>query len=273
MSTDGLRELEHLVLLAVSRLEPPAHGVPIVRELQDTVSRSISRASVYVVLRRLEAKGLVKSTMGDPTPERGGRAKRLYTLTPLAVRSLKTAQKNFVRLWAGSRVLGLLLCLVLTGHAAVSAQTRPDFTGTWLNLSDPNATDVKVAANLPNALLHITHRGAAFDLSRSWSNAPIKEAHVCDGRENKNGYSTVVERSKCHWEDADGGTLVIEGTIGREDGEVAGTFRNKYSLDKEGVLIVERLRVVTSVVVRGQEAKPYTQRYRNVPVSAAGGPR
>lgn len=269
MSQDGLRELEHLVLLAISRLEPPAHGVPIVKELQDTVSRSISRASVYVVLRRLEVRGLVKSTMGDPTPERGGRAKRLYTLTPLAVRSLKAAQKNFVKLWAGSRVLSLMLCLLMAGHAAISAQTRPDFTGTWLNLSDPNATDVKVAANLPNALLTITHRGAAFDLTRSWSNAPIKEAHVCDGRENKNGYSSVVERSKCRWDDAAGGTLIIEGTIGREDGTVAGTFVNKYSLDKDGVLVVERLRVVTSVVARGQEAKPYTQRYRKMPASIA----
>lgn len=267
MSTDGLRELEHLVLLAISRLDPPAHGVPIVKELQDTVSRTISRASVYVVLRRLEAKGLVRSTMGDPTPERGGRAKRLYTLTPLAVRSLRAAQKNFVRLWAGSRVLGLLLCMLMAGYAGVAAQTRPDFSGTWLNLSDPNATDVKVAANLPNALLTITHKGAAFDLTRSWSNAPIKEAHVCDGRENKNGYSRVVERSKCRWEDTDGGTLVIDGTIGREDGTVVGTFRNTYKLDKDGVLVVERMRQVDGVAGSG---KPYTQRYRKMAVSNEG---
>lgn len=264
MSTDGLRELEHLVMLAISRLEPPAHGVPIVRELQDTVSRSISRASVYVVLRRLEAKGMVKSTMGDPTPERGGRAKRYYTLTPLAVRSLKAAQKNFIKLWAGSRVLGLLLCMLIAGYAGVAAQTRPDFSGTWLNLSDPNATDVKVAANLPNALLTITHKGNRFDLSRSWSNAPITEAHVCDGRENKNGYSIVVERSKCRWDDVNGGTLIIEGTIGREDGTVNGTFVNKYSLDKEGVLVVERMRQVGGVSPAG---KPYTQRYRKMPAS------
>jgi PadR family transcriptional regulator, regulatory protein PadR len=95
---DGLRELEHLVLLAMSRLEPPTHGVPIVRELQRTVKRSVSRATVYVVLRRLEARGLVSSALGEPTPERGGRAKRLYTLTPAAVRSLRAAQRDFVRL-------------------------------------------------------------------------------------------------------------------------------------------------------------------------------
>ena len=59
MAHDGLRELEHLVLLAMSRLELPVHGVPIVAELQRTVKRSISRASVYVVLRRLEARGYV----------------------------------------------------------------------------------------------------------------------------------------------------------------------------------------------------------------------
>jgi DNA-binding PadR family transcriptional regulator len=105
MQTDGLRELEHLVLLAISRLETPVHAVPIVRELRQVVARSVDRASVYVVLRRLEAKGYVTSTMGDPTPQRGGRAKRLYALTPAAVRSLKSAQRDFVRLWAGSRVL------------------------------------------------------------------------------------------------------------------------------------------------------------------------
>jgi PadR family transcriptional regulator, regulatory protein PadR len=104
MGSDGLRELEHLVLLAISRLETPTYGVPIVRELQRTIAREVSRASVYVVLRRLEAKGLVTSAMGDPTPQRGGRAKRTYALTPLAIRSLKAAQRDFVRLWAGSRI-------------------------------------------------------------------------------------------------------------------------------------------------------------------------
>lgn len=178
-----------------------------------------------------------------------------------------------VKLWAGSRVLVLLLCMLLTGHGAVSAQTKPDFSGTWLNMSDPNATDVNVAANLPNALLTITHRGATFDLTRSWSNAPIKEMHVCDGRENKNAYRSVVERSKCRWDDAGGGTLVIEGTIGREDGTVDGTFWQKYSLDVGGVLVVERMRSVTSVVARGREATPYTQRYRKTPVSVTDSSR
>jgi PadR family transcriptional regulator PadR len=271
MSHDGLRELEHLVLLAIARLEPPAHGVPIVKELKATVGRSISRASVYVVLRRLEAKGLVSSTLGDPTPERGGRAKRLYTLTPAAVRQLKTAQRDFVRLWAGSRVLGVLLCLCLAGFTTVSAQTRPNLTGTWLNLSDPNATDVKVGSTLPNAVLTITHEGDRFHLVRSWSRAPITETHICDGRENTNRYSVVVERTKCRWEPADGGTLVIEGTIGQESGAMSGTLTQRYHLDKDGVLIVHRVRTLTWPT--GEPRGPnYTERYRKVPpsVSEAG---
>jgi PadR family transcriptional regulator, regulatory protein PadR len=261
MNSDGLRELEHLVLLALSRLEGPVHAVPIVKELVVVVSRSISRASVYVVLRRLEVKGYVTSTMGDATPQRGGRAKRLYALTPLAVRSLKTAQQNFVRLWAGSRVLMCLFLVAAAASTALHAQSRPNLTGVWINLSDPNATDEKTASNLPNALLTIKHDGSRFDLTRSWSNAPIVESHVCDGRTNKNGYSIVVERTTCRWDTTQGGTLIIEGTIGREDGEVVGTLKQRYWLDDKGVMQVERMRNVTGVT---PAPRTYTQQYRKL---------
>jgi PadR family transcriptional regulator PadR len=265
---DGLRELEHLVLLAMSRLDPPTHGVPIVRELQRTVKRSISRASVYVVLRRLEARGLVSSSMGDPTPERGGRAKRLYTLTPVAVRSLRAARRDFVRLWEGSRVLLLMASVLLAGPVAVRAQTAAassvpaNFSGTWLSVSDPNATDVATASKLPNALLTITHDGARFDLQRSWSNAPITAKFICDGKHpNVNGYSIVVERTTCRWDSEDGGTLVIEGSIGRADGEATGKMRERYRLDKDGVLHVERSREVFSL---NRPPTVTTGRYRKV---------
>jgi DNA-binding PadR family transcriptional regulator len=102
MHRDSLQELEHLVLLAIARLDQPTYGLPIVQELQRTIARRVSRASIYVVLRRLEAKGLVATGLGDPTPQRGGRAKRHYTLTPRAIRSLKMAQRDFARLWSGS---------------------------------------------------------------------------------------------------------------------------------------------------------------------------
>ena len=269
MPTDGLRELEHLVLLAISRLEAPVHAVPIVRELRQVVARSVDRASVYVVLRRLEARGFVTSTMGDPTPQRGGRAKRLYALTPAAVRSLKAAQRDFVRLWAGSRVLICLLALALGTQVSISATPaqRPNLTGVWLNMSDPNATDATVAAGLPNALLTVTHNGPTFQLTRSWSNAAIHETHVCDGRTNKNGYSMVVERTTCAWQAEQGGTLVITGTIGREDGTVVGTLQQRYWLDAKGVMHVERARHVTGSGVTSAP-RTYTQQYRKVTATA-----
>lgn len=279
MSSDGLRELEHLVLLAISRLEPLTHGVPIVQELRQTVKRRISRASVYVVLRRLEAKGMVVSTMGDPTPQRGGRAKRLYRLTPLAVRTLRTAQRDFVRLWAGSRVLGALLFVLLagaTGHAAAARQAadapvfdRPDLTGTWLSLSDPNAVDIATASTLPNALLTIRHErradGDRIHLERSWSAAPIAATFVCDGRENTNGYSLVVERTTCQWEGPGHGTLVIAGTIGRQEpGPPRGALTQRYRVDEDGILVVERTRELFSQQVTPPGPRTTTQRYRKV---------
>lgn len=263
---EGLRELEHLVLLAMARLDQPVHGVPIVRELERTVRRSISRASIYVVLRRLEARGLITSAMGESTPERGGRAKRLYTLTPAAVRALRAAQRDFVRLWQGSRVL-VLASLLFWGSATVAAQkppasTMPNLSGTWISISDANATDVATAARLPYALLKIAHDGARLDIERSWTNAPITARFVCDGaRENRNGYSTVVERTTCRWDPADGGQFVIEGTLGSPDGEIAGRMRERYRLDTDGTLRVERTR---EAFVLKAEPRTTTARYRKV---------
>ena len=101
MPHEGLRELEHLVLLAIARLEPPVHGVPIIRELQKTVGRQISRPSVYVVLRRLEARGLVSSALGDPTPQRGGRRRKFYGLRPAGIAALRQAYRAFTAMADG----------------------------------------------------------------------------------------------------------------------------------------------------------------------------
>lgn len=217
---------------------------------------------MYVVLRRLEVRGLIVSAMGDPTPERGGRAKRLYAATPLAVQSLEAAQRDFLRLWEGSRVL-LLAGIVLLGSATARAQStaRPDLSGTWISITDANAIDVATASRLPNALLTIAHDGMKFDLQRSWSNAPITAKFVCDGRENRNGYSIVVERTTCRWDPADGGQLVIEGSIGRAEGEPSGKLRERYRLDKDGILLVERSREVFSL---GTGPRVTTARYRKV---------
>lgn len=100
MSREGLGEFEHLVLLAVARLGPEAYGVPIVDELEQQTGRRVSRASVYVALKRLEAKGLIHATLGEPTPERGGRAKRFFQITPEAEQRLIDAREALLKMWA-----------------------------------------------------------------------------------------------------------------------------------------------------------------------------
>ena len=92
---------ELMVLLAVLRVGEDAYGVPIARELEDKISREVLLGSVYAALERLEAKGLVASSLGDPTPERGGRAKRYFTVTAKGLREIRETQRTLVRLWRG----------------------------------------------------------------------------------------------------------------------------------------------------------------------------
>jgi DNA-binding PadR family transcriptional regulator len=94
-----------MILLAIMRLENSAYGVPISREIEETVGHGVAIASVYTTLDRLEARGLVKSQMGDPTPERGGRAKRLFTMTAKGVREVQETRRTLTRFWSGLRQL------------------------------------------------------------------------------------------------------------------------------------------------------------------------
>ena|SRR5688500_9345642 len=100
MGREGLGEFEHLVLLAVARLGAEAYGVPIVDELERNTGRRVSRASVYVALKRLEAKSLIVSMLGEPTPERGGRAKRYFQISAAAERRLQEARTALMKMWA-----------------------------------------------------------------------------------------------------------------------------------------------------------------------------
>ena len=102
---EQLGEFEHLVLLAVARLGAEAYGVPIVDELETHTGRRVSRASVYVALKRLESKGLIQSMLGEPTPERGGRAKRYFQISPLAERRLQEAHDALMKMWADLPVI------------------------------------------------------------------------------------------------------------------------------------------------------------------------
>jgi PadR family transcriptional regulator PadR len=96
-----LGELEHLVLLVIRRLGPSAYGVPIVDELRRHTRRPVLRPSVYLTLHRLEAKGLVRSHLGDPEPRRGGRARRYFELTAAAKRAVRESRQTFRSLWVG----------------------------------------------------------------------------------------------------------------------------------------------------------------------------
>ena len=101
MTHQGLGEFEQLVLLAIAHLGDDAYGIPIVEEIERRTGRSASRGSVYVVLRRLEEKGFVSSWMSDPTPERGGKARRLVKLTAGGARALREARTAAERMWQG----------------------------------------------------------------------------------------------------------------------------------------------------------------------------
>lgn len=96
-----LGEFEHMVLLAIMRLGDGAYAVPVRDEIVRCTGREVSRGSIYITLDRLETKGYLRSRLADPTPERGGRAKRYYALRPRAVDALKESRRALVELWRG----------------------------------------------------------------------------------------------------------------------------------------------------------------------------
>ena len=98
---DGLGELEQMVLLATLRLADGAYSVPIIGELDGAAGREVSRPSVYLALVRLRKKGLLSATLGDPTPSRGGRAKRFYHVTAEGLSALRTARRAYLTLCRG----------------------------------------------------------------------------------------------------------------------------------------------------------------------------
>ena len=101
MWADPLSNFELTVMLAIMRVGEDAYGVPIARELTLQRGRAVSRSSLYAALDRLETKGLVSSTLGKPTPERGGRAKRYFRVTTRGLRVVREARGVLVKLWSG----------------------------------------------------------------------------------------------------------------------------------------------------------------------------
>jgi PadR family transcriptional regulator PadR len=100
-----LGEMELMVLLAVVRLGEDAYGVPISKELLILARREVALGSIYAALDRLEQKAFVTSSLGDPTPERGGRAKRYFRPTPTGLRALRMTRAALINLWSGIPLL------------------------------------------------------------------------------------------------------------------------------------------------------------------------
>ncbi len=97
---DSLGQFEQLVLTAILALRDEAYGVTIHAKVQELAApKAISLGAVYVTLDRLEDKGLIASWLSDPTPERGGRAKRYYRLEALGERALEESAATAKRIW------------------------------------------------------------------------------------------------------------------------------------------------------------------------------
>lgn len=104
MPRQALGEFEHHVLLALLRLSGRSHGAPVVEELESATGRTVSPAAVFIALRRLEQRGLLRSSKREPRPGEGGRGRRVFQLTPAGQLRLREARRALERLWntAGS---------------------------------------------------------------------------------------------------------------------------------------------------------------------------
>ena len=98
---DYLGEFEHIIVLALLRLDDRAYGVSVRQEIEFRTNRAVSIGAVYATLDRLETKGFVKSHRGDPTPERGGRSKRFFRVTAKGVAAVNRTQRALQRMTEG----------------------------------------------------------------------------------------------------------------------------------------------------------------------------
>ena len=101
MARKGLGELEQQVLLALLRLGGEAYSVPLVVEMEERSGREVSQSAVFIVLRRLEEKGLVGSRMEGAEETVSGRARRYFKLEPEGLARLKEARRLLERFWDG----------------------------------------------------------------------------------------------------------------------------------------------------------------------------
>ncbi len=99
MAKEYLGEFEELVLTLVAALQEDAYGAAIADEIESRMKRDVNLSAVHVTLYRLEDKGYVKSKLGGGTQERGGRRKRIYTITSAGMAMLRVMKEARVDLW------------------------------------------------------------------------------------------------------------------------------------------------------------------------------
>lgn len=99
MAKEYLGEFEELVLTLVAALQEDAYGAAIAEEIETRQKRDVNLSAVHVTLYRLEDKGFVKSSMGGGTKERGGRRKRIFTITSAGMATLKAMKESRLELW------------------------------------------------------------------------------------------------------------------------------------------------------------------------------
>lgn len=104
---EHLGEFEQIVLLAIVRLGDEAYGVTIRLEIEQRTGRALTVGALYRTLDRLEDKRYVSSAFSDPTPERGGRSKRYFKVTPRGLRTLRESQQALAAMWEGLDALVL----------------------------------------------------------------------------------------------------------------------------------------------------------------------
>ena len=102
----SLGEFEQITLLAILRLEEKAYGVTIREEIASCTGREPAPGALYTTLDRMEGKGMVRSWLGDATPQRGGRAKRYFAVTRAGREALIEAQRAYQSLLSGLDLLG-----------------------------------------------------------------------------------------------------------------------------------------------------------------------
>jgi DNA-binding PadR family transcriptional regulator len=103
-SRDYLGEFEHIVVLALLRLGDQAYGVTVRQEIEARIGREVSIGAIYATLDRLEGKGYVKSQLGEPTPERGGRSKRFFRVSAKGVAAVNRTHRALQTMTKGLRL-------------------------------------------------------------------------------------------------------------------------------------------------------------------------